>query len=137
MQLNTQQQGAVAVEIDGVTIPGPWQLFEGDEVTADIEKVWPGHMSPSIGKAGPPQHADVTTGRTYDTDAFSDGTYAWLKSKVSTGAATLTRMILNPDKSVRESTNLTGTLTGVSRSDYDSGSGTVTQVRLTFSIDGP
>lgn len=135
MQLNTQQQGAVSLAIDGTTVPGPWQMFEGDEVTADVEKVWPGHMSSPVGLSGPPAHADVTLTRTYDLDTIDD-IYQWLKSKVSSGKGTFGRQMLRSNKQVRSVTPLTGVLTGVSRSDYDSSSGSATQLRLTFSVDG-
>lgn len=136
MQLNTQKQGAAAVSVDGVTIPGPWQSLEGDSVSASVEKVHPGHLESAIGLADPPEHEDIVVARTYDTDAVDD-LYTWLKARAGLGAGVVTRMILNADKSVRSSDTNTGTLVSVSRSDYDSSSGSVTQLRLGFSIDGP
>lgn len=137
MQITTQQQGLVTVAVDKVAIPGPWQSFDGDEVTADIEKVFPGHMMGAIGLAGPPSNADIVVARLYDVDAVDD-LYEWLRSRVSAGLFEATRAILNPDKTVRSTgAPRIGTLSGVSRSSYDATASGAVVLTLTASIDGP
>ena len=135
--MSVQSRGAVALKIDGVTVPGPWRNYSGGDVNAEDVRIQPGHMLSSRSLGGTPSIENVTIRREYRLEEIHN-LVAWLDSRVGSGAATVTRMFLDRDKKVYGAgVTRTGTLVAVRRPEYDAESSDVADLELEFSIDGP
>lgn len=131
-----QKAFSASLILDGVTIPGPWDGFQGLETTAEATSFPPGHELPDISLGGPPTDSDITLSRYYDLDTVH-GMYEWMRARVGSAQADIGISFHRNKRPVAGGPRRTGTLTGLSVTDGDASSSDPFKLNLVFRVDGP
>jgi hypothetical protein len=132
MPLVQEQMFAVAVSVDGVTIPGLFDGWDGGEVTSGSDTYNAGGMADAEALPGPVSTGEITISRGYrgERDAILE---RWLLTRLNRPMVG-GRQALNPDKSPVVGGLLTarGILTGVATPTHDSNGTAVSRLELTM-----